>query len=138
MVTIKQKLNELWKKSSYSLPELEQATGIAHSTMRRLLDINDDSMPSFDNVINVVIALGGSIDELIGLKAPDASETPLTRAYNRIIEEKDQRINKLELAHSLQRREKYVLAAVLFFIIAAIAVVLVIDFTNGGMGYVRY
>lgn len=138
MVTIKQKLNELWKKSGYSLTELEQATGIAHSTMRRLLDSNDDSMPSFDNVINVVVALGGSIDELIGLKAPDASETPLTRAYNRIIEEKDARINRLEIAHSLQRKEKYAVAVALFTIIAVVAVILIIDFSNGGMGYVRY
>ena len=138
MITIKQKLNELWKKSGYSLTELEQATGIAHSTMRRLLDINDESMPSFDNVINVVIALGGSIDELIGLKAPDASETPLTRAYNRIIDEKDARINRLEVAHSLQRKEKYVVAAILFAVIVVIAVVIVVDFANGSMGYVRY
>ena len=138
MITIKQKLNELWKKSGYSLTELEQDTGIAHSTMRRLLDINDPSMPSFENVINVVIALGGSVDELIGLKTSDASETPLTRAYNRIIDEKDARINRLELAHSLQRKEKYAVAVALFIIIAVVAVILIIDFSNGGMGYVRY
>lgn len=138
MITIKQKLNDLQKVSGYSLAELEQATGISHSTMRRMLDINDNSMPSFDNVISVVIALGGSIDELIGLKAPDASETPLTRAYNRIIEEKDARINRLEMAHSLQRKEKYAVAAALFIIIAVVAVILIIDFSNGGMGYVRY
>lgn len=138
MITIKQKLYELWKKSGYSLPELEQDTGIAHSTMRRLLDINDPSMPSFENVINVVIALGGSVDELIGLKTPGASETPLTRAYNRIIDEKDARINRLEIAHSLQRKEKYAVAVALFTIIAVVAVILIIDFSNGGMGYVRY
>lgn len=138
MITIKHKLNELQKKSGYSLPELEQVTGIAHSTMRRMLDINDESMPSFDNVINVVIALGGSIDELIGLKTTDASETPLTKAYNRIIEEKDARINRLETAHSIQRKEKYAIAAVLFIIVAVAAVILIIDFSNGGVGYVRY
>lgn len=138
MISIKQKLNDLQKKSGYSLPELEQATGITHSTMRRMLDINDDSMPSFDNVVNVVIVLGGSIDELIGLKTTDASETPLTIAYNRIIEEKDAQISRLELAHALQRKEKYVVAAVLFAVIAVIAVILVIDFSNAGIGYVRY
>ena len=87
---------------------------------------------------DVVVALGGSIDELIGLKTPDASETPLTRAYNRIIEEKDARINRLEIAHSLQRKEKYAVAVALFVIIAVIAVILIIDFSNGGLGYVRY
>lgn len=138
MITIKQKLNDLQKASGYSLAELAQATGISSSTMRRMLDINDDSMPSFDNVINVVVALGGSIDELIGLKTPDASETPLTRAYNRIIEEKDARINRLEIAHALQRKEKYAVAVALFVIIAVIAVILIIDFSNGAMGYVRY
>ena len=145
MITIKQKLNELWKKSGYSLAELEQTTGIAHSTMRRLLDINDESMPTFDNVINVVIALGGSIDELIGAKVSGTTETPLTQAYkqlleekDRIIAEKDDHIHRLQDASRTQRKEKYILAAVLLAILLTIMVVLIIDIINRNMGYVRY
>ena len=145
MITIKQKLNELWKKSGYSLAELEQTTGIAHSTMRRLLDINDESMPTFDNVINVVIALGGSIDELNGAKVSGTTETPLTQAYkqlleekDRIIAEKDDHIHRLQDASRTQRKEKYILAAVLLAILLTIMVVLIIDIINRNMGYVRY
>ena len=145
MITIKQKLNELWKKSGYSLAELEQTTGIAHSTMRRLLDINDESMPTFDNVINVVIALGGSIDELIGAKVSGTTETPLTQAYkqlleekDRIIAEKDDHIHRLQDASRTQRKEKYILAAVLLAILLTIMVVLIIDIINRNMGYVRH
>lgn len=145
MITIKQKMNELWKKSGYSLAELEQTTGIAHSTMRRLLDINDESMPTFDNVINVVIALGGSIDELIGAKVSGTTETPLTQAYkqlleekDRIIAEKDDHIHRLQDASRTQRKEKYILAAVLLTILLTIMVVLIIDIINRNMGYVRY
>lgn len=138
-------MNELWKKSGYSLAELEQTTGIAHSTMRRLLDINDESMPTFDNVINVVIALGGSIDELIGAKVSGTTETPLTQAYKQLLEEKDKiiaekddHIHRLQDASRTQRKEKYILAAVLLAILLTIMVVLIIDIINRNMGYVRY
>ncbi len=131
-------MRELRETNGMSMTELERLTEIPHTTLTRLFSAGDDSSPSFENVLKVVIALEGSIDEIVGLKAPGASETPLTRAYNRIVEEKDTRINKLELAHSLQRREKYAVAAVLFLVIAVIAVLLIVDFANGGMGYVRY
>lgn len=127
------------------LSELEQLTDISHATMMRLFSLTDDTSPSFDNVIKVVLALGGSVDELLGLKAPNVTETPLTQAFNQLLEEKDKmiaekddHIHRLQDASRTQRKEKYILAAVLFAVLLAVMVVLIVDITNGNMGYVRY
>ena len=120
------------------LSELERLTDIPHTTMLRLMNLTDDTSPSFENVMKVVIALEGSLDELTGAKAPGTTETPLSRAYNQLVEEKDKRIEKLEKSLSTQRREKYAVSAALFAVLAVVLFILFIDVTNGGIGFVRY
>lgn len=133
------------EKNGMPLSELEQLTDISHTTMVRLFSLTDDTSPSFENVLKIVTALGGSLDELTGAKTADMTETPLTRAYNQLLEEKDKmiaekddHIHRLQESSRTQRREKYVLAAVLIAVLAVVAVVLIVDVTNGNMGYVRY
>lgn len=133
------------EKNGMPLSELEQLTDISHTTMVRLFSLTDDTSPSFENVLKIVTALGGSLDELTGAKTAGMTETPLTRAYNQLLEEKDKmiaekddHIHRLQESSRTQRREKYVLAAVLIAVLAVVAVVLIVDVTNGNMGYVRY
>lgn len=152
MNLIKHKLRELREKNGMPLSELEQLTDIPHATMSRLFSITDDSSPSFDNVMKVVIALEGSLDEIMGIKAPNITETPLTRTYNmllaekdKMIAEKDDHIHRLQIANAnereeknKERHEKRVIAVALLAVLAVVLTVLIIDITNGGIGYVRY
>lgn len=74
-------LREL-KKSAGNPPnaQISEKSGVPESTVSKLMAGTYDN-PRFDNVANVVIALGGSLDELMGIvrddKEPVAIENPL-------------------------------------------------------------
>lgn len=170
MNNLANQIRGLLRERNITQSALSELTNIPKSTLSRILTEGSD--PSFEQAVQIIKALGVSLDQLVGItdetppeKAQEITDTAinaytdlinekekqmellrenidekerLIASNEALIAEKDARINKLELAHSLQRREKYVLAAVLFTIIAIIAVALIIDFANGNMGYVRY
>lgn len=106
--------------------------------------------PTFETISAITIALGGSLDEMMGLKS--AGETPVTpqvettiSAYADLLNEKDLRIKEKEENIKLLKEELHVerkvknkLAIVIFMLLAAVITVLIVDIFNGHFGYFRY
>ena len=68
-------------------------------TINRIMAGQTDN-PSFQTVCDMVMAMGGSLDELAGIQAPGGKETlppseDLIRLYERTIEGKEKRLHRL-------------------------------------------
>lgn len=59
--------------------ELAERTGIPESTIARIISGQTDS-PSFQNVADIVIALGGSLDEITGIQKDEPPQLSGIRA----------------------------------------------------------
>lgn len=115
-------LKEARKLTNQQIADL---SGVPLSTVTRIFNGQTDN-PSFQTIIDIVTALDGSLDEIMGLKKP---ETP---------EENDKLI--LLYQETLRNRERSIrkLFACLCAIIAVVLFILIFDMLNGNMGYVRY
>ena len=99
--------------------------------------------PTFETISRIALAMGVSIDELIGLKQPD--ETPIAspientlNSYSELLKEKDDRIKELKEEIEKERKEKYRVAGMFAFFAAFVLLILAIDIVNGHFGYFRY
>ena len=142
-------LRELKQTRNLSSAEIAELSKIPAATVSRILSGTTPN-PTFETISAIAIALGGSLDEMTGLRSKD--ETPIKPqveqtigAYADMLSEKDARLQeKEEIIKVLkddirvERKEKYVLSAVLLGIIGMIVVFLVVDITNGHFGYFRY
>lgn len=143
---ISAKLRELKEKSHMTTQQIAEASGVPASTVSRLMSGQTDN-PSFQNVADVVRAMGGSMDEIIGL-VPQVSRTApqeehrstpvvhdclhgerqhccaIVTLYERSIEYKNRWIKNL-----------FILCGSL---IGAFILVLLIDILNGNFGFIQY
>lgn len=99
--------------------------------------------PTFETITRIAIGMGVSLDELAGLKQPDAPPiaSPIENALNTSVEllsEKDSRIKELKEEKERIRKEKYLIAGILLFVIAFVLAVFTVDILNGHFGYFRY
>lgn len=124
-----------------SLSALSDLTTVPRDTIKNIL-YRKISAPSFETLSALVYALGGSIDQLAG-KAANLPAIPdgmvdAAQAY-RYIATAWTHAFALAKAHAAEeRRAKRVWMAVALSLIVAIVVILIIDATNGSIGYIRY
>ena len=96
------------------------------------------------------MALGISLDEIVGLKEPNEKtidsriETTIT-SYAELLKEKDERskekeerIKELKAEKDKLQKEKGKLLTFLIVLVSAICFVLLFDMLNGHFGYIRY
>lgn len=62
-------LHELKEEKGVSIRELSDKTGIPECTLNRIINGQTDN-PGFQNVADIVIALGGSLDNIVGIAHP--------------------------------------------------------------------
>ena len=105
--------------------QLADLAGIPVGTINRIMEGQTDN-PSFDTICALVRAMGGSLDELTGIRptadAPDP--LPLVALYEKVIDEKNRLIKVLLIACC-------VLIAVFIFIV-------LFDLVNGQIGFIQY
>lgn len=142
-------LKELKQKRNLSSAEIAELANTPAATVSRIFS-GATPNPTFDTISAITIAMGGSLDEMTGLRSPDEEaikprvETTLT-AYADLLNEKDIRIKEKEASlrelnaelHA-ERKEKNKLAFALFGVLAAVVIFLIVDITNGHFGYFRY
>lgn len=92
--------------------------------------------PTFETVVDIAIGMGISLDELVGLKQPDAPPVPspienTLASYSELLAEKDERIRDLKRD---KNRLYFILACLVVFVLA----LLTADVLNGHFGYFRY
>ena len=118
------KLKELKELKKMSTNEISKKSGIPASTISRILSEQTESA-SFDNVCGIVIALEGSVDELVGIPGTQKEHSEeLVDLY------------KDELEHERKLNRRLITLLVIVFLI--LFFLMVFDFLNGGIGFVRY
>ena len=128
------------------LKMLKEGRGLTNVEIARLSDLplatitrvfnGSTPNPTFETFTRIAIALGASLDEIAGLKQPDATpiadpiaaplETTIT-SYAELLKEKDERIKELKVEKETERKDKYRITCVLVSFVAFILVVLAVD-----------
>lgn len=137
-----EKLKMIKEEKDITNAEISSLSGIPLPTITRVFN-GQTPNPTFETISRVSIALGVSLDELVGLKQPDAStiSSPIEdtiNSYVELLKEKDDRIKELKEDKMVIRNEKYKLIALLVGIITAILILFGVDIFNGHFGYFRY
>lgn len=145
-----EQLKSLQKRSGLTAAQWASESGVPTDTINKILNGTTKS-PGFQTICSLIIAAGGSVDELLGIKAAveqkdgeiDVSVLNAIRdTYeSKIIDLKEYHAQHIETKDSqiadLLRTRRIVsiaLAAVVIFVFG----ILIFDLLNGGVGYVRY
>lgn len=110
-----EKLKVLFDEKKMSRQKLSELSGVEYSALCRFFS-GDSKNPSFMNVVSIIRALGGSVDEFVGIKKtaeappPAAPERPQNvDFYERVFADMrlqfDTQISRLEDKHRLRVQE---------------------------------
>ena len=121
------RLKELKDQRKLTNQQLSDLSGVPVGTINRIMAGQTDN-PSFQTVCDMVMAMGGSLDELAGIQKPGGGEPSppgedLIRLYERTIEGKEKWLYRL-----------FFLCCVL---IAVLLGVLIYDLTHPMVGFFR-
>ena len=121
------RLKELKDQRKLTNQQLSDLSGVPVGTINRLMAGQTDN-PSFQTVCDMVMAMGGSLDELAGIQTPGGGEPSppgedLIRLYERTIEGKEKWLYRL-----------FFLCCVL---VAVLLGVLIYDLTHPMVGFFR-
>ena len=136
------KLKALKEEKDLTLAEIAKLSNVPLPTVTRIFN-GQTPNPTFETFSQIAIALGASLDEITGLKQPEAPPiaTPIENtlnSYAELLREKDDRIRELKEEKEKERREKYKLAIALGCFVAFVLIILTVDILNGHFGYFRY
>lgn len=150
------RLQELKEKRQLTNAEIAEISGIPLATVTRVFNGSTQN-PTFETITGITIALGGSLDDIAGIKTPeDRMQSPrienvitsyveLLNGKDTLISEKDERIaeknvsiESLRAQRDKERKEKHWLAWFFAGFVSVIMAVLLYDLLNGHMGYFRY
>lgn len=137
-----EKLKMIKEEKGLTNAEISTLSNIPLPTIIRVFN-GQTLNPTFETIAQIAIALGTSLDEIIGLKQPDASPVlpaveDTLNSYIELLKEKDDRIKELKEDKAVIRNEKYKLVGMLVGIITAILILFAVDIFNGHFGYFRY
>lgn len=136
-------LRELKEKSGMSVQQIAAKSGVPASTISRILSGQTDS-PGIQTIVDLVRAMGGSLDEVLGLKVetpielPKALETPkevekvvdytaLIQLYEKSLASKDKLIKALLIA-----------CGVLMAVLVIVTLYFCWDVTHPAIGLIQY
>lgn len=124
-----------------SVAVLSDLTNVPKDTINNIV-YRRTKNPGFEVLATLVYALGGSIDELAG-KATNAPALPegmvdAGQSYRYISTAWMHAFALAKANATEERRAKRVWMTVALTLIVAIVVILIIDATNGSIGYIRY
>lgn len=122
------RLTKLKEKSGLTIQQISDKSGVAVSTISRILNGETDN-PSYRHVADMVIAMGGSLDELEGIEhhqthSQEKHHEKILALYERSIAQKNKWI-------------KILFIALVAFVSVFVAIVLM-DVLHGDIGFVRY
>ena len=117
-------LKKLKESRNMTVQDISKKSGVPASTVSRILSGQTET-PYFSNIVDMVIAMEGSLDEIIGIKsAATRTNNPLLELYER------------DLVH--ERMINHRLRILLSAIIIVLLLVVIVDALNGNIGYTRY
>lgn len=145
-------LKELKSLKQLTNQQIADLSGVPLSTVSRIFNGQTEN-PNIQTIADIVGAMGGSLDELLGIRQPFPQETPASKEvpvqhdappqkehpnysemidlYKEIIHSKDETIRSKDKAIKI-------MGGMLIGVFVVILLVLIIDVLNGGFGFVRY
>ena len=127
-------LNALKNKGNFTSAELSNLSGIPEATIRKILS-GETADPRFETIAKLVASMGGSMDDIIGVKNEEEIEMnaiiAIKEAYESRIADIKEHINSL----SKDKKILGTVAGVLMFFVIGL---LVLDISIGTAGWVRY
>lgn len=134
-----EKLKLLKEEKDLTNVEIARLSDLPLATITRVFNGSTPN-PTFETFSRIAIALGASLDEIAGLKQPDAPPiaSPIENTINSYVEllkEKDDRIRELKEEKAAERKDKYRLTCVLVCFVAFILIILAFDILNSELGY---
>lgn len=137
-----EKLKMIKEEKDITNLEIAKLSNIPLATVTRIFNGNTPN-PTFETISQIAIALGVSLDEIIGLKQPD--ETPISspiettlNSYIELLKIKDDRISELKDEKEKERKEKLWVAGALVVFVVFVLTILTVDIMNGHFGYFTY
>lgn len=139
-----ERLKDMKKRKNITASEISQKSGIPEATLSRIFSGQTDN-PSFDTIAKIVIAMNGSLDELVGIARP-AEEAPKCEINQQYIDTlrgniADLKDNIKEIKSESDHRRHIItmLIIALFIIVVTVAVIaglfLWADLSNGDLGF---
>lgn len=137
-----ERLCQLKKEKKMSNEVISKLSDVPLATVTRIFNGTTPN-PTFENFARIAIALGASIDEIVGLRQPESTpmDSPIEMALSTssdLLKEKDERIKELKTERDKERREKHRILLVLLCMLILSSVILGVDIANGHFGYFRY
>ncbi len=122
-----QKVLTLIEDSGMSYEELSAKSGVPVSSIKRYIK-GETKSPGFFPLCSVITALGGSVDEIIGLNPQSVQIKPRNDEITKLLHS--------DLKYERKLKERW---QILFLILVLINIgILVVDILNPSIGYVRY
>lgn len=135
---VKKYLVDLKNKGNFSWSDLSEMSGIPDATIRKIFS-GETADPRFDTVAKLVVAMGGSLDEIIEGKKENEIEKNAIVAIKEVYEARinDLKESSADIVGSL-KRDKKLLATALFVVGLAFIAFLMVDVFIGSVGWFRY
>ena len=136
------RLLELKHEKKMTNADIAKLSNLPLATVTRIFNGHTPN-PTFETFVHIAIALGVSLDEIVGLKqsegvSVDAPIEATLSTYAELLKEKDERISELKMERDKERLEKYRIVIALISIIIATSVIIIVDILNGHFGYFKY
>jgi transcriptional regulator with XRE-family HTH domain len=140
---IYKRLRELKEKSGMSVQQIAAKSGVPASTISRILSGQTDS-PGCQTLVDLVRAMGGSLDEVLGLKVETPIELPKALETPKEIEKVVDYTALIQLYEkSLANNDKLIKALLIACgILMAVLIIVVLyfcwDVTHPAIGLIQY
>lgn len=140
-----EKLNSIKEERKLTNAKISEICKVSLSTVTRVFDEKNLS-GNFETFVSLARGLNFSLDELAGLKPPSTSvSAELLKEKDERIREKDEEIKSLIEDKIAIRKEKnkavcisVAVTLALVGIVAAFAILFIVDLLNGHIGHIRY
>lgn len=122
-------LRKLKDKKNITNQELSDLSGVPIGTINRIMAGQTDN-PNFQTICDIVIALDGSLDNLVGIKSTVENENPnITLSME----------SAMMYKHIIATKNKWIrnLFICVCFLVVFILILLVIDLSIPSLGYFR-
>lgn len=122
------KLKMIKEEKNLSNAYVAKTSNVPLATVTRVFN-GQTPNPTFETISAMATAMGVSLDELTGLKQPDAPPIPspietTLNSYIELLKEKDDRIKELKEEKERERKEKYKLVIILVCVLVLALILL--------------
>lgn len=137
-----EKLKMIKKDKELTNSEIATLSNLPLATITRVFN-GQTPNPTFETISHIAIAMGVSLDELVGLKQPDEPPIPppienTLNTYSELLKEKDERIKDLKKEKDSEHKGRIRMTCAFVILALLISAVFVYDIMNGHIGHVRY